>query len=274
MAGVDGGSSNPDVLNDVSSGASSGVSDGVLSVAARFNGPPGSGNGGYVAGLLSQQLSGRAPGVGCATVTLRQPPPLERSLRLAGESAGGLGLYDGDALVAEVAAAEEALVEAFEPVDPVSFELAAESSAAFFPGRGAEHPYPTCFVCGTERAEGDGLRLFPGLLPQRPGTTACAWVPDVSLADGENTYVRPEFVWAALDCPGGWTALATREPVLLLGRMTARIDALPYAGDRCVVMGRLLGQEGRKLRTATTLYDGDGRVAAHAEAVWIAPRTG
>lgn len=258
MAGVDSGSSNPDVL----------------SVSARFNGPPESGNGGYVAGLLSGRLKG-----GCATVTLRQPPPLERALQVTGASADstptpgpGLALYDGDALVAEVAAADEALVEAFEPVDPVSFELAAESSAAFFPGWGPEHPYPTCFVCGTERAEGDGLRLFPGLLPQRPGTTACPWVPDASLARDEDSYVRPEFVWAALDCPGGWTALATREPVLLLGRMTARIDALPYVGDRCVLMGRLLGQDGRKLRTATTLYDGDGRVAAHAEAVWIAPR--
>lgn len=262
MAGVDGGSSNPDVL----------------SVSSRFNGPRESGNGGYVAGLLAGQL----PGVP-ATVTLRQPPPLERALKVAvaaptegtGEGAGraGVGLYDGDALVAEAVAADEALLEAFEPVDPVSFELAAESSAAFFPGRGAEHPYPTCFVCGTDRAEGDGLRLFPGLLPQRPGTTACPWVPDASLAGGEEAHVRPEFVWAALDCPGGWTALGTREPVLLLGRMTARIDALPYVGDRCVLMGRLLGQEGRKLRTATTLYDGDGRVAAHAEAVWIAPRT-
>ncbi|WP_436776791.1 hypothetical protein [Yinghuangia sp. YIM S09857] len=267
MAGVDGGSSSPDVL----------------SVSARFNGPPESGNGGYVSGLLAERLTGllaarspERPGGGCATVTLRQPPPLEHALKLVGPTsggaAGGLGLYDGDALVAEAVAAEEALVEAFEPVDPVSFDLATESSAAFFPGRGAGNPYPTCFVCGTDRAEGDGLRLFPGLLPQRPGTTACPWVPDASLTDGDEAYVRPEFVWAALDCPGGWTALATREPVLLLGRMTARIDALPYVGDRCVVMGRLLGQQGRKLRTATTLYDGDGRVAAHAEAVWIAPR--
>ncbi|MCF2529463.1 hypothetical protein [Yinghuangia soli] len=242
----------------------------VLTVAARFNGPPGSGNGGYVAGLLAA----RAP-EGVATVTLRQPPPLDRALKVAAEPGGGVGLYDGELLVAEAGAELPYEVpngpELFEPIDPVSFELAQESSAAFFGGR-AQHPYPTCFVCGTERAEGDGLRLFPGLLPQRPGTTACAWVPDASLTGPDGARVRPEFVWAALDCPGAWTALGADLPVLLLGRFAARVDALPYLGDRCVVMGRLLARVGRKVRTSTTLYDGDGRVAAHAEALWIAPR--
>ncbi|NUP32448.1 MAG: hypothetical protein HOU01_12100, partial [Streptomycetaceae bacterium] len=40
----------------------------LLAVASRFNGPPESGNGGYVAGLLAEHLAGRP----AATVTLRQ----------------------------------------------------------------------------------------------------------------------------------------------------------------------------------------------------------
>ena len=36
-----------------------------------------------------------------------------------------------------------------------------------------DHPFPGCFVCGPDRAEGDGLRLFPGGLG--PGRTACTW---------------------------------------------------------------------------------------------------
>ncbi len=56
---------------------------------------------------------------------------------------------------------------------------------------------------------------------------------------------------------------------MVLGRMTARVDALPHVDDTCVVMGQLLGRDGRKAFTATTLYDGDGRVLARAKAVWI-----
>jgi hypothetical protein len=56
---------------------------------------------------------------------------------------------------------------------------------------------------------------------------------------------------------------------MVLGRMTARVDALPQVGDPCVVMGQLVDHVGRKARTVTTLYDGDGRVLARACAVWI-----
>lgn len=236
-----------------------------LIIAGRFNGPPGSGNGGYVAGLLAQQVPGAA-----ATVTLRQPPPLERDLRIVRDAGGATGLYDVAALVAEAERADEAAVH-FEPIDPVPYETAADTSAAFLAAR-RHHPFPTCFVCGTQRGEGDGLRLFPGRLAQRPDTTACAWVPDTSLAGPDGMRVRPEFVWAALDCPGAWTTLGDDTPALLLARITARVDALPYIGDRCVVMGRRLRRDGRKVYTATTLYDGDGRVAGHAEALWIQPR--
>lgn len=236
-----------------------------LTVASRFNGPPGSGNGGYVAGLLAART-----GTGPVTVTLRQPPPLERTLRVVPEPDAGAGLYDGDLLVAQAVPADPAAVEAFEPVDPVPFDVAAEAEA-FFSGRHG-HPFPGCFVCGPDRAQGDGLRLLSGLLPQRPGTTAAAWTPHASLATDGGAWVRPEFVWAALDCPGAWTVMGSEVPALLLGRITARVDALPLVGDRCVVMGRVTAREGRKVHTDTTLYDGDGRVAAHARALWIAPR--
>ena len=37
-----------------------------------------------------------------------------------------------------------------------------------------------------------------------------------------------------------------------------------------MVMGLLLGEQGRKTFTTTTLYDSDGRVVARAEHVWFA----
>ena len=66
-----------------------------LVIDRRFNGPPGSANGGYTCGLLAT-----AAGLDAAEVTLRLPPPLARPLAFDGKR-----LLDGDALVAEVVAA-------------------------------------------------------------------------------------------------------------------------------------------------------------------------
>ncbi|MFI6587576.1 hypothetical protein [Embleya sp. NPDC050493] len=237
-------------------------------VPGRFNGPPGIGNGGYLAGLLAGRASGgTASGV---TVTLRRAVPLDRPLALAHDAGTGvLTLHRDDGPIAEAVAVDAALPLPT-PIDPVTPAEAVEASRSF-PGFAAWNPYTECFVCGTERAEGDGLRLFPGMLTDRPDTNACVWTPHASLVAPGSEQVGPEFVWAALDCPGGWTGM-DRDTALLLGRMTAHVYALPYPDEPCVVLGRRLGREGRKVRTATTLYDAEGRVAAHAEQVWIAPR--
>ena len=47
-----------------------------ITIPRRFNGPPHSGNGGYVCGRLASYLDGPA------SVRLRVPPPLERELRV------------------------------------------------------------------------------------------------------------------------------------------------------------------------------------------------
>ncbi|MFJ8741732.1 hypothetical protein ACIRL2_20360 [Embleya sp. NPDC127516] len=238
-------------------------------VPARFNGPPGMGNGGYLAGLLAARASGgTASGV---TVTLRRAMPLDRPLPVTRDAAtGGLTLGREDGPIAEAIPVDAALPLPT-PIDAATPAEAREASRAF-PGFAAWNPYTECFVCGTGRAEGDGLRLFPGLLADRPDTNACVWTPHTSLVAPGTEQIGPEFVWAALDCPGGWTGMDA-DTALLLGRMTAYVYALPYPDEPCVVLGRRLGREGRKVRTATTLYDAEGRVAAHAEQVWIAPRT-
>jgi hypothetical protein len=75
-------------------------------------------------------------------------------------------------------------------------------------------------------------------------------------------------VWAALDCPGGWTAEIEGRP-MVLGRMTALVAALPTPGEECIVMGRLLGTEGRKTWTASTVYGAGGRELGRSHATWI-----
>lgn len=238
-----------------------------LVVESRYCGPPGSANGGYVAGLLAARV--RVPAAAtddrglespAVEVTLRQPPPLDTPMQVVDVDAV-TRLTFGGALIAEARVVDLQL----EPVDPVPFEtaLAAQSSYAGLSG----HPFPQCFSCGSDRTPPDSLGLRPGQPGDVPGITACTWRPAADLAD-ESGLVRPEVVWAALDCPGGWTVDIVGRPAVL-GRITAQVDARPPAGEPCVVMGRLLGREGRKAFAATTLYDGDGRVLARAASTWI-----
>jgi hypothetical protein len=97
--------------------------------------------------------------------------------------------------------------------------------------------------------------------------TAASWRPDGSLA-GPAGRVRPEFVWAALDCPGGWTVDVPGRP-MVLGRISGQVLAAPHAGEPCVIMGRLEGRQGRRAFTSTTAYGTGRRVLGHATAVWI-----
>ena len=75
--------------------------------------------------------------------------------------------------------------------------------------------------------------------------------------------------WAALDCVGGWAG-DLEERLMVLARMTARLDSLPVIGEEHVVVGMGRGRDGRKAWTSSTLYDADGRVVGSAEHLWIA----
>jgi hypothetical protein len=232
----------------------------VLTIDRRFNGPPDSANGGYLSGRLAALLGGGLPGAEPVAVTLRTPPPLAEPLTVV-EGSPGLRLERAGTLIAEAAPADLT----GSTVEPVAPDQAAAAARHY--GGLVEHPFPTCFVCGPARPARDGLGLQPGLLPDRADTTAALWRPDASLADGGR--VLPEFVWAALDCPGGWTVDLVGRP-MVLGRMTAQVHAVPEVGERCVVVGRLNGRDGRKAFTTTTGYGADGRVLGQADAVWIA----
>ena len=89
---------------------------------------------------------------------------------------------------------------------------------------------------------------------------ACTWTP----VDDD-----PVLVWAALDCPGGWSADLPGRP-MVLGRMALQRHAPVVPGQPHVVVGRTTGGEGRKTHTATTLFSADGAVLAVARATWIA----
>lgn len=223
-------------------------------IAARFCGPPESGNGGYTCGRLA---AGLQPPV---EVTLRRPPPLDRALAVL-RSPHGLVLADDQTPVAE---ARRTLFELETP--PCPGLGAAVEAAGRFHGM-QQHAFPTCFVCGPERAPGDGLRVFAGEVAG-DGLVACPWKPAGELADASGI-VRDEFVWAALDCPGAWAWLADTANPLVLGRLAAVIDAPVVAGHLHIVGGWRLGREGRKHYSGTVIWRADGTVCARAKSTWI-----
>lgn len=244
-------------------------------VSPRYCGPPRSGNGGYVSGLLSHELdAGHGVDHGLAVeVSLRQPPPLgvpldvTREVTTAGASAT-LGL--GGAVIARAHTVQPDIA-AVEPVDPA----AAVAASAGYPGL-TSHPFPTCFVCGTERA--DGLRIFPGPVAPAPDggvRVAAPWTPDAGVPADFHEYHEPSpraclaATWAALDCIGGWAGDPS-ERLMVLARMTAIVDHLPVVGEPHVVMGQSLGQDGRKTFTASALYDSDGQIVGRAQHLWVA----
>lgn len=214
-------------------------------IDAAHNGPPGTGNGGWTAGLIGAWLESRP-----AEVTLRKPPPLETPLSVA-TTAEGLEVVSPEGKVIATARARGAEIQA---VPNVGVEEAREASKRY-PGHGFHH-FPTCYVCGPRRP--DGLRIFPGRVDE--GRTAAIF--DVPAG------VDEPMVWAALDCPGGWTVIESDYP-WVLGRIAAIVDELPKPGDECVVMGEVISRQGRKAVVRTSLYAPLGGLLARAEATWI-----
>jgi hypothetical protein len=115
------------------------------------------------------------------------------------------------------------------------------------------------------------LTARPG---RRSGTFAASWVPDADLT-GDDGYVAPEFLWAALDCPTAFAGVGsgqwgvTPADPILLGRMAARIDKRPKAGDPCVVVAWPTGRDGRKLFANSALLQPDGEILAIAQTTWL-----
>jgi hypothetical protein len=220
-----------------------------VTIQPRFNGPPGSGHGGYSCGLLGTRFERPV------AVSLRVPPPLARPLAVDGDQ-----LLDGDTVIAAAAPAEVAV----EPRPMPAPGPPAPDDPVY--GGLHEHPFPTCFACGPERAPGDGLRIFASRIAGGDGTVAASWTPDPGLAGGDGA-IEPIFVWAALDCPTGH-ACAIETPAVL-ARLAVRRLAPVRAGEAHVVAAWPLARDGRKHHSAGCLYDAAGTPLAVAEALWI-----
>ena len=222
-------------------------------VAPRFNGPPTSGNGGYTAGLIATAIGESV------AVRLHQPIPLGRELTVGSQTHDRWEVRAGEELIAT---ARPTIVDLETPAaPPYSDALVASKHYVGF----KQHSLPTCFVCGVQRKRHDGLCIFPGSI-EGVATLAAPWIPDETLDNGAGK-VRPEFIWAALDCPGYF---ATAYPGLaLLGEFAVHIDRLVHIDEPCVVIAWEIGRDGRKHRAGTALFDDDGERCAVGVATWI-----
>jgi len=231
-----------------------------LTINKKFNGPPTTGNGGYCCGTFAATLgnSHDTP----IEVTLKSPPPLDQPLQSKPTDVG-IEIWDNETPVAIVKPGQLDI----EYPKPPTLEQSIEASKHY--SGYDHHVFPTCFVCGTARSPSDGLCIYPGPTPDR-SQVAGPWQPYPELAD-ENGMVRPEFIWAALDCPSYFGTFINHDNAkALLGRMTLQILSSNIPADQPYIVTAWPGEhDGRKRYGGSALFSLDGECLALSHGTWI-----
>jgi hypothetical protein len=229
-------------------------------VPSRFNGPLESGNGGYSSGMVAASIEG------AAEVTLRRPVPLDKPLAVNSEDDGLVFALDGEELIAEARPAPEFDLDV--PA-PVGLEQARAAASGY---RGSlDSQFSQCFVCGRQRE--DSLEVFAGPVEGRE-LVASPWTPPRWAAD-EAGNVRPEIVWAVLDCPTYFAAYLHYEDPLppgVLARFTGQLDGPVPVGEDHVVISWPIEADGRKHHAGVAILSAGGEARARARALLIEPR--
>ena len=225
---------------------------GDITIASAFNGPPSSGNGGYAAGVLSRLFE--APHI----VRISAPIPLDTALAVTRQD-DKLVAASGGMPILTARAGGVTLT----PPAPPSMKAAQEAgqNPTYFGAGGVS----TCFVCGRNRKPGEGLHIHCGRIDETHA--ASVWRPHEAFCD-EAGAVRPEYVWAALDCPGGFS-LPLSETTYLLGEMTAALHGPVPCGEEIIVHAWHAWSDGRKHFAGTALHAADGTLLAQADTLWI-----
>ena len=234
-------------------------------IDSTYNGPDGIGNGGYCCGRFAQALIEQsAPTAGAAIeVTLRKPVPLNTPLDTEPQDQGIAVHCSQMGLVATVQHTTLSLSPGPAP------DMAVATDAAKHYIGFEHHPYPRCFVCGPQRRCGDGLQIYPGQLDDQ-ALVAAPWQPYPALAD-DNGLIKPEFIWAALDCPSYFGVLLnTQRDDALLGRMSLMMleTAIPV-DQRYIITAWPVSSQGRKHCGGAALFSEQGTCLAQALGVWI-----
>lgn len=230
---------------------------GHVSIPRRFNGPLQSGQGGYCSAVFAGLIGGQA------AVNLRRPIPLDVPLEVTVEGDEARVVHGGE-LIAEAQPAAPPALDVPAPVEP---HRARAASRRY---RGADHgTFSHCFVCG--RAREDSLGVFAGAVDGRR-IVASPWTPP-RWTGGEDGTVRPELLWAVLDCPTVFAAFleSDAEPMAYLVRMNAELRRPVPVEREHVAVSWPTWRDGRKHRAGSALFSATGELLALAEAMMIEP---
>ena len=98
----------------------------------------------------------------------------------------------------------------------------------------------------------------------QPALVAAPWIPDASLVLGDGR-VAPQFMWAALDCPG-YFAVARDGRMMLLAELTAKLERRLRIDEPAIAIGWHLGGEGRVHEAGTARCSARTANCAHGRA--------
>ena len=169
-----------------------------VTIPARFNGPPGTANGGYACGLARRGDRAERVRAAVAPAAARRTP-LERR---RGDD-GVVRLCAGETTIAEGRAARPAVDDARAARAPPPPHAPPRAT----PARSEQHPFPTCFVCGPLRPGRPAHLPRPGRRRRRAGLRMAAHAPT-----SRPTVHRPALRLGRTRLPLGLRLHATRHP--------------------------------------------------------------
>lgn len=226
-----------------------------------FQGPTGSGQGGWTA----QRLASRLPGP--VTTAIRAPIPLDTDLRVIGGD-GRWELVDDHGVTYLVGETWEPKFADTAPVTIDDARAARAGFAAYVP----DHPVPYCFSCGVQH---DSMNVHAA--PLGDGRVATDWsVPEWSV--GADGAVDTAALWAALDCCTAWYVAYSRGPRVAFTVQYAVEETEPLRPDSTYALVGWAGDHdpewhGRKRHGASAAFDADGRCVARSVSLWVAAPT-
>jgi len=235
--------------------------DDTIRIGAWFQGPTGSGQGGWTAHRFTERIAGPV------TTAMRAPVPLETELTIVdhGDHWSLLDETADDPVTVMVARPWD---PEFADTDPVSV-ADAKAARARFSDFVADHPVPYCFSCGVQH---DSMQVHAG--PLGDGRFAADWkAPD--WATFESNAVDPGAVWAALDCAAAWYVAFSREERSPVTAQYAVDIVQPLEAGTTYSLVSWNGDQpaewdGRKRHAASAAFAPDGTCVARSVSFWIA----
>ena len=222
-----------------------------IAIDRSHQGPFGTANGGYVAGILGDALDDEP-----TTARIHKPVPVDTPLHI---------LRDDDTAVIRHRDETIASAEIMRGEIPATWFVPMEEAL------GATDPqldmgmFAACFVCGQDTP--DGLGVKPKALAD--GRFAAVWRPWKS-RHIEGPVVETTYLRSALDCPGGFAALTANQTLAVTGTLTTQVYFNPPSEEPLIVVGEATHAEGRKLGAVSTIFTESDEIVATASALWIA----